>query len=63
MGNFLEFLQAIFLGKDNDTTKVGLSEFKRRTTSSIPSIKRKSIFIKKPAQELKLSELMRKGTY
>ena len=62
MGSFLSFLQSIFLGKENDTTRVGLSEFKKKTTSSIPSIKRKSIFTKQPAQELRLSELMRKGS-
>lgn len=63
MGNFIEFLQAIFLGKETDTTRVGLSEFKKKQTSSIPVIKRKSIFNKQPAQELRLSELMRKGSY
>ena len=63
MGNFIELLQSIFLGKEIDSTRVGLSEFKRKQTSTIPSIKRKSIFTKQPAQELRLSELMRKGSY
>ena len=63
MGNFIEFLQSIFLGKEIGTTKIGLSEFKKKQTSTIPVIKRKSIFTKQPAQELRLSELMRKGSY
>ena len=63
MGNFIEFLQSIFLGKEIGTTKIGLSEFKKKTQTSIPSIKKKSIFVKQPAQELRLSELMRKGSY
>lgn len=64
MGNFIEFLQSIFLGKETDTTRVGLSEFKKKqTTSTIPVIKQRSIFTKQPAQELRLSELMRKGSY
>lgn len=63
MGNFIEFLQSIFLGKETDTTSVGLSEFKKKQPSTIPVIKRKSIFTKQPAQELRLSELMRKGSY
>lgn len=64
MGNFIEFLQSIFLGKEIDTTRVGLSEFKKKqTTSTIPVIKQRSIFTKQPAQELRLSELMRKGSY
>ena len=63
MGNFIEFLQSIFLGEETDTTRVGLSEFKKKQTSTIPVIKRKSIFTKQPAQELRLSELMRKGSY
>jgi len=64
MGNFIEFLQSIFLGKETDTTRVGLSEFKKKqTTSTIPVIKKRSIFTKQPAQELRLSELMRKGSY
>ena len=63
MGNFIEFLQSIFLGKEDDSARVGLSEFKKKQTSKIPSIKRKSIFTKQPARELRLSELVRKGSY
>lgn len=63
MENFITFLQSIFLGKEADT-RVGLSEFKKKqSTSTIPVIKRKSIFAKQPVQELRLSELMKKGTY
>lgn len=64
MGNFIEFLQSIFLGKENDSTRIGLSEFKKKQSSTtIPVIKRRSIFTKQPAKELRLSELMRKGSY
>ncbi len=64
MGNIIEFLQSIFLGKETETTRIGLSEFKKKkTTTTIPALKRKSIFTKQPAQELRLSELMRKGSY
>ncbi len=64
MGNLITFLQSIFWNSEDNTTKVGLSEFKKKQiTSTIPVIKRKSIFIKQPAQELRLSELMRKGSY
>ena len=63
MGNFIEFLQSIFFGREDDSVRVGLSEFKKKQTSTIPSIKRKSIFTKQPARELRLSELVRKGSY
>lgn len=64
MGNLIEFLQSIFLGKETETTRVGLSEFKKKkNATTIPVLKRKSIFTKQPAQELRLSELMRKGSY
>lgn len=64
MGNLIEFLQSIFLGKETETTRVGLSEFKKKKpATTIPVLKRKSIFTKQPAQELRLSELMRKGSY
>lgn len=63
MGNIITFLQSIFLGNDDNATKIGLSEFKKKQTSTIPVIKHRSIFTKQPAQELRLSELMRKGSY
>lgn len=62
MGSFIEFLQSIFLGKEINSTNVGLSEFKKKTPSSIPSVRKKAIFVKQPASELRLSELMRKGS-
>ena len=64
MGNIITFLQSIFFGTDDNATRIGLSEFKKKqATSTIPVIKRRSIFTKQPAQELRLSELMRKGSY
>lgn len=62
MGSFIEFLQSIFLGKEINSTNVGLSEFKKKTPSSIPSVQRKAIFTKQPAKELRLSELIRKSS-
>ena len=63
MGSFIDFLQSIFLGKEINSTNVGLSEYKKKTPTNIPSIKKKSIFTKQPVQELRLSELMKKGSY
>jgi hypothetical protein len=60
MGNIISFLQAIFMGKDNDTLRVGLTEFKKSSPISYKS-KRKSLFSVNHPQELRLSELMRKG--
>lgn len=63
MGNIITFLQSVFFGANDNLTKVGLSEFKKKQASTIPAIKHRSIFTKQPAQELRLSELMRKGSY
>ena len=58
MGNIIQILQEIFMLKEDNTTKVGLSYFKETKTP-----------VEKPAQkpvvpkELKISELMRKGNY
>lgn len=62
MGNFVLWLEELFLGKETDTTKIGLSEFKKKQTSVINAAKRKSIFVKRKSQELRLSELMRNGS-
>ncbi|MDY6311025.1 MAG: hypothetical protein SPL73_02760 [Cyanobacteriota bacterium] len=62
MGNFVLWLEELFLGKETDTTKIGLSEFKKKQTSVINAAKRKSIFVKRKPQELRLSELMRNGS-
>ncbi|MBQ8460707.1 hypothetical protein IJ541_11495 [bacterium] len=58
MGNIISILQEIFMMKEDNSSKVGLSSFKDvitpvekpKKTSSAP-------------KELKLSELMRKGSY
>ena len=62
MGNFVLWLEELFLGKETDTTKIGLSEFKKKQTSVNNAAKRKSIFVKRKPQELRLSELMRNGS-
>ncbi len=58
MGNIISLLQEIFMGKENSLARVGLSEFKQKTTP-IEKPKKSA-----PApKELKLSDLMRKGSY
>ncbi len=58
MGNILSILQEIFMMKENNSVKVGLTEFKETKT---PVEKpRKTVHTPK---ELKLSDLMRKGSY
>lgn len=60
MGNFLSFIQEIFMIKEDNSTKVGLSTFK----DEVPTPVEKRIKTKTPApKELKISELMRKGSY
>ena len=58
MGNIFSLLQEIFMGKENSTTKVGLSGFKE----TITPIERPAKKVSAP-KELKLSDLMRKGSY
>ena len=60
MGNIISFLQAIFMGKENDSLRVGLSEFKKSAPVKYKA-KRKPLFTVNRPQELRLSELMRKG--
>lgn len=58
MGNIISLLQEIFMLKENNSIKIGLSGFKEPST---PVEKPKK---KAPApKELKLSDLMRKGSY
>lgn len=61
MDNIISLLQEIFMGKDNVSFKVGLSDYKKTETpirhSNVKSSK------KHAPQELRLSELMRKGSY
>jgi len=59
MENIFTILQQIFLGKEDKSVKVGISEFRKNT---IPSIKKKHSFKKTPPQQLKISELMRKSS-
>ena len=57
--NIILILQQIFFGKEDPAQRVGISEFKKKPSQ----IKYKKIFKKKvEPQELKLSELMRKGS-
>ncbi len=59
MGNIISVLQEIFMLKENDSTRVGLSGFKQTST---PVEKKPQS--KAPApKELKLSDLMRRGSY
>ena len=60
MGNIISFLQEIFLGKESDTMRVGISEFKKSAPVTYKST-RKSIFNVNKPKELRLSELMRKS--
>ena len=59
MGNIISLLQEIFMLKENTSAKVGLSEFKEEAVSPVERPKKK---IPAP-KELKLSDLMRKGSY
>lgn len=60
MGNIISFLQSIFMGKEDDSMRVGLSDFKKSNPVTF-KVKRKSLFNANRPQELRLSELMRKG--
>lgn len=59
MGNIISLLQEIFMLKENTSVRVGLSEFKGETVTPVEKPKKK---IPAP-KELKLSDLMRKGSY
>ncbi|MBR1424770.1 hypothetical protein IJ579_04325 [bacterium] len=58
MGNIISILQEIFMGKEDNVTQVGLSSL-RCTTNPVKQPVKKS----HTPQELKLSDLMRKGSY
>ena len=58
MGNIIGLLQEIFMLKENNSAKVGLSGFKD-VQSPVEKPQRKPMAPK----ELKLSDLMRKGSY
>ncbi len=59
MGNILSILQEIFMLKENNSVKVGLSEFKETETP----VEKRSKQTNHAPKELKLSDLMRKGSY
>lgn len=58
MGSIISLLQEIFMLKEDNSKKIGLSNFKEVKTP-VEKVSRKA-----PApKELKLSDLMRKGNY
>ena len=57
MQEIIEFLQGIFLGKNSDKMKIGLTQFKAETVVEKP--KKAAV---KSSGEIKLSDLMR-GSY
>ena len=60
MEHIISFIQEIFMGKEDESMRVGLSEFKKSAPVSYKS-NRKPLFKMNRPQELRLSELMRKG--
>lgn len=58
MGNIISLLQEIFMLKENNSTRVGLSDF-RDIATPVEKVSKKST---KAPKELRLSELMRKGS-
>lgn len=58
MGNIIELFQEIFMMKENNSLKVGLSGYKSSQTP-VEKPQNKAMAPK----ELKISELMRKGSY
>lgn len=61
MGDIISILQEIFMGKENESFKVGLTEYKQRDTELRHANKRRTK--KQKPQELRLSELMRRPSY
>lgn len=58
MGSIISFFQEIFMLKEDNHSKVGLADFREVETPVEKSVKKS-----KAPKELKLSELMRKGSY
>lgn len=56
MQEIIEFLQGIFLGKNSDKMKIGLTQFKAETVVEKP--KKATV---KSSGEIKLSDLMRRS--
>jgi len=59
MGNIISILQEIFTMKENNSAKVGLSEFKQNPFKEQKVQKKKEPV----AKELKISDLMRRSSY
>ena len=59
MGNFIAFIQEIFMMKEDNSTKVGLKDFKETVTP----VEKKAKTNAPVPKELKISELIRKGSY
>ena len=58
MGNIISVLQEIFLLKEDNNARVGLSAFKEEKTP----VERPKVLAPEP-KELRISELMRKGSF
>jgi len=58
MGNIISLLQEIFMLKEDNSIKVGLSSYKANSYTPIEKVSKKS----HAPKELKLSDLMRKGS-
>lgn len=58
MGNIISFFQEIFMMKEDNSTKIGLANYREEKT---PAEKRTSVKNHTP-KELKLSDLMRKSS-
>ncbi len=59
MENIISVLQQIFMGKEDTSIKIGLSEYKKEDKP----LAGKYTMKKNPPKELKISELMRKESY
>lgn len=58
MGSLISFFQEIFMLKEGSSVKIGLSGFREAETPVEKTSKKTN-----PPKELRLSELMRKGSY
>ncbi len=58
MGNIISLLQEIFMLKEDNSMKIGLSGYKTSSYTPVEKVARKS----QTPKELKLSDLMRKGS-
>ncbi len=56
MENIISVLQQIFMGKEDTSIKIGLSEYKRE----VKPLAKNYTMKKNPPKELRISELMRK---